>query len=134
LRAQLANSLNQRETLSRFLDDRRLPLHNNASELALRREVLGRKNWLFLGSDEGGAVNANFVSLLASCRLHGSEPWSYLRDLLCPLPDWPALHVLDLAPANWNQTRQQQDTQQRLAANLYRPVTLEAPTSHRQDT
>jgi len=126
-------SLNQREALSRFLSDGRLPLHNNDSERGLRREVVGRKNWLFLGSDEGGAVNATFVSLLASCRLHGIEPWSYLRDLFCLLPDWPVLRVLDLAPANWNQTRQQQHTQQRLAANVYRAITLDEPSPHRQD-
>src|SRR3712207_6920335 len=50
------------------------------SENALRRQALGRKNWLFLGSDEGGAVNAAFVTLLASCQLHGLEPLGYLRD------------------------------------------------------
>ena len=57
---------NQRVALSRFLEDGRLPIHNNHSENALRREALGRKNWLFLGSDDGGTVNATFVTLLAS--------------------------------------------------------------------
>jgi transposase len=60
---------NQRAALSRFLEDGRLPIHNNLSERELRREAVGRKNWLFLGSDEGGEVNATFVSLLASCQL-----------------------------------------------------------------
>ncbi len=63
---------NQRVGLSRFLEDGRLPIHNNMSELNLRREAVGRKNWLFVGSDDGGAVNAIFTSLLASCRLCGS--------------------------------------------------------------
>ncbi len=66
--------------------DGRLPLDNNISERNLRREVLGRKNWLFLGSDEGARVNTIFVSLLASCQLHGVEPWAYLRDLFCLVP------------------------------------------------
>ena len=57
---------NQRVGLSQFLEDGRLPIHNNMSELALRREAVGRKNWLFVGSDDGGAVNAIFTSLLAS--------------------------------------------------------------------
>lgn len=121
---------NQREALRRFLADERLPLHNNDSERALRREVVGRKNWLFLGSDDAGEVNATFVSLLASCQLHGIEPRDYLRDLLCLLPAWPKSRVLELAPAYWKQTLQQQDTQQRLAANVYRRAILEDPASH----
>lgn len=63
---------NQRLALYRFLEDGRLPIHNNFSERALRREALGRKNWLFVGSDDGGHANATFVSLLASCQLHVS--------------------------------------------------------------
>ncbi len=70
-------------------------------ERELRREAIGRKNWLFLGSDDGGDINATFVSLLASCQLHGIEPFAYLRDLFCLLPSWPAKRVLDLAPAYW---------------------------------
>jgi hypothetical protein len=56
------------------------------------------------------------VSLVASCQLHGIEPWAYLRDVLTLLPSWPAKRVLALAPKYWNETRQQPDTQQRLAA------------------
>ncbi|PCC73202.1 IS66 family transposase [Nannocystis exedens] len=115
---------NQRAALMRFLDDGRLPLDNNVSERNLRREVLGRKNWLFLGSDEGARTNTLFVSLLASCQLHGIEPWAYLRDLFCVLPSWPRSRVLELAPAFWKQTRQHEDAQQRLAANVFRAVTL----------
>jgi len=59
-------SRNQRQALKRFLDDGRLPLHNNASELALRRQAIGRKNWLFVGSEDGAEANVNFVSLIAS--------------------------------------------------------------------
>ena len=69
-------ALNQCAALERFLEDARLPAHNNGSENALRREAVGRKNWLFVGNDEAGEVNAAFVSLLASCQLHGIEPWS----------------------------------------------------------
>jgi transposase len=118
-------ALNQRAALSRFLEDGRLPLHNNGSEQALRRQVVGRKNWLFIGNDEAGEVNAAFVSLLASCRLHGVEPWAYLRDLFCLLPRWPAARVLDLAPVNWRQTREHEETQQRLAANVFRRAVLD---------
>jgi transposase len=121
---------NQRVALSRFLSDGRLPVHNNASENALRREVVGRRNWLFVGNDDAAEVNATFVTLLASCQLHGIEPWSYLRDLLCLLPSWPHRRVLELAPLHWKQTREQPDTQQRLAANVFRRAVLELD-SHR---
>ena len=115
---------NQRAALSRFLEDGRLPIHNNFSERELRREAIGRKNWLFLGSDDGGDVNAAFVTLLASCQLHELEPAAYLRDLLCLIPSWPAKRVLELAPAYWQKTLEQQEAQQRLAANVYRQVAL----------
>lgn len=116
---------NQRVGLPRFLEDGRLPIHNNMSELALRREAVGRKNWLFVGSDEGGAVNATFTSLLASCELHGVEPWSYLRDLFCLLPRWPEHRVLDLAPLNWTATAARDDVKALLAANHFRSITLD---------
>jgi len=122
---------NQRAALRRFLDDGRLPLHNNASELQLRREVVGRRNWLFVGSDEAAEVNTTFVSLLASCGLHKLEPWAYLRDLLCLLPAWPHHRVLQLAPAYWKQTSEDADTQRRLAANPFRAATLALDRSHR---
>ncbi|WP_293275909.1 transposase [Nannocystis sp.] len=120
----LGYARNQRVALGRFVEDGRLPLDNNISERNLRREVLGRKNWLFLGSDEGARVNTIFVSLLASCQLHGIDPWAYLRDLFCLLRMWPPDRILELAPAFWKQTIQQQDTQKRLAANVFRTVTL----------
>jgi transposase len=116
---------NQRLALQRFLDDERLPMHNNSSENALRRQAVGRHNWTFLGSDEGGQVNAAFVTLLASCKLHGIEPWSYVRDLLCLINDWPVTSLLDLAPVNWQQTLQQDKAQQLLAVNPFRRITLE---------
>jgi transposase len=122
-------STNQKEALMRFLDDGRLPIHNNISELQLRREVVGRKNWLFLGSEDGALANTTFVSLLASCQLHRIDPWSYLRDLFCLLPSWPKSRILELAPVNWQQTLEQPDAQQRLAANPFRAVLLGA-TDH----
>ena len=115
---------NQRSALKRFLDEGRLPMHNNDSERALRRQAVGRKAWLFVGSDQAAEVNATFVSLLASCQLHGIEPWSYLRDLFCLLPGWCKSRVLELAPVYWRQTLEQDDAQQRLAANPYRQATL----------
>lgn len=119
----LTYALNQKEALKRFLDDGRLPLHNNDSERALRRQAVGRKNWLFLGSEDGGKANARFVSLLASCQLHEIEPWAYLRDLFCLLPDWNQTRVLELAPAFWKTTSARADVQHRLQANPFRRIT-----------
>lgn len=115
---------NQREGLERFLDDGRLPLDNNISELNLRRQAVGRKNWLFVGSDDGGHANAVFTSLLASCRMASIEPWSYLRDILCLLPRWSSHRLLELAPVNWAETSARPDVQHLLAADPFRAVTL----------
>jgi len=115
---------NQRAALERFLEDGRLPIHNNWSELELRRQAVGRKNWLFVGSDQAADVNAAFVSLLASCQQHALEPSAYLRDLFCLLPRWPLRRVLELSPARWAETLEQTDAQERLDANLYRKVAL----------
>jgi transposase len=114
---------NQRVGLQRFLEDGRLPLHNNDSELNLRRQAVGRKNWLFVGSDDGARANAVFTSLLASCRMVGVEPWSYLRDILCLLPRWPAHRLLELAPVAWTATQQRSDVQALLESDPFRRVT-----------
>lgn len=117
-------SLNQEPALRRFLEDGRLPMHNNISELHLRRQKIGSKNWLFVGSDDAAEVNAVFTSLLASCQLHGIEPYGYLRDIFCLLPSWPNPRVLELAPAYWKKTFEQDETQRKLDANIYRRVSL----------
>lgn len=128
----LGYALNQRAALMRFLEDGRLPLHNNDSERELRRQAIGRKNWLFVGNDEAAEVNTTFVSLIASCQLHGIEPWSYLRDLFCLLPMWPRSRVLELAPAHWRKSLEHKDAQQRLAGDVYRRVSIGELVPHEQ--
>jgi transposase len=115
---------NQREGLQRFLSDGRLPLDNNISERELRRQAVGRKNWLFVGSDDGARANAVFTSLLASCRMHDIEPWAYLRDLLCLLPRYPKHRALELAPAYWKLTQQREDIRLRLDRDPFRTAEL----------
>ncbi len=110
---------NQWTPLTRFLKDGRLRLDNNGAELQLRREAVGRKNWLFVGSDEGAEWNAIIVSLIASCELHGIEPWSYLRDVLLLLPDWRRDRLLELSPKYWKQTLEHTDARQRLANSVW---------------
>jgi hypothetical protein len=118
----LRYALNQRVALERFIDGR-LPIHNNHSEQALRREAVGRRNW-FVGNDDAGEVDASFVSLLASCQLHRIEPWGYLRDPFCLLPSWSSRRVLELAPVSWPQTVENPEVQQRLAGNIFRRASL----------
>lgn len=101
--------------LTRFLEDGRVRLDNNPSELELRHEVVGRRNWLFCATDSGAEWNATVVSLIASCRLHDVEPWAYLRDVLTLLPGWSQTRLLELAPASWKATRAQPETQRLLA-------------------
>jgi transposase len=95
------------------------------SELELRREAVGRKNWLFVGSDDAGHVNATFTSLLASCRMHAVEPWTYMRDLLCLLPRWSEHRLLELSPVEWIKTRERADVIDLLDHNPFRRLTLD---------
>jgi hypothetical protein len=107
-------------------------MDNNASERSLRRLAVGRKNWLFIGSPDGGAANARFSSLLASCHMHGIEPWRYLRDLFCLLPLWPISQVIDLAPAYWEKTILRPEVNELLLSNPLRQITLrQAPPAFR---
>jgi transposase len=75
-------ALNQWAALNRYLDDGRLAIDNNAAERALRPVAVGRKNWLFAGSAEGGKRAAVLYSIIGTCALQGVEPWAYLKDVL----------------------------------------------------
>lgn len=105
LRSALGYVRNQKDALLRYLDDGRLEMDNNRTERQIKLLVLGRKAWLFIGSDDHGRPTANLLSLVASCKLHGLDPETYLRDLFCVLPQWPADRYLELAPKYWRATR-----------------------------
>jgi transposase len=104
----------QRRPLTRFLKDGRIRLDTNPAELELRRQVVGRKNWLFIGSDDAALWNTTTVSLVASCQMHGLEPWAYLRDVLTLLPVWDQTRVIELAPHRWQETEAREKTQRLL--------------------
>src|SRR5262249_9639350 len=80
--AAFGYAMRQRDAPRRFLDDGRLRLENNASERALRSIAVGRKAWLFFGSDDHAGAAANLFSLIASCTLHGLDVEAYLVDLI----------------------------------------------------
>jgi len=109
LRSAFGYVVRQRAALRRYLDDGRLRIDNNASERELRRISVGRKAWLFVGSDDHAQAAANLFSLIASCRLHDLDPEAYLRDLIRVLPHWPNDRYLELAPRYWAATRRRLD-------------------------
>jgi hypothetical protein len=109
LRSALGYVRHQREALLRYLDDGRLEMENNRSERELRRVAVGRKNWLFVGSDDHAEAAANMFSLIASAQLHGLHPEAYLRDVFRVLPHWPEGRYLELAPKYWAATRARLD-------------------------
>ena len=87
--------------LTRYGEDGRLAIDNNAAERALRMVVTGRKNWLFCGSDAGGERAAILYSVVATCKAHGIDPWAYLRDVLERIPTHPNRQRAELLPRQW---------------------------------
>ncbi len=88
-------------TLNRYADDGRIEIDNNAAERSIRGIALGRKNWLFAGSDTGGERAAAVYSLIATCKLNGIDPEAYLRSILAQIADHPINRVAELLPWNW---------------------------------
>jgi transposase len=86
--------------LCRYLDDGRIEIDNNAAERAIRPVALGRKNWLFAGSDQGGHRAAGILSLVETAKLSGLDPERYLRDVLTRIADHPINRIGELLP--WN--------------------------------
>lgn len=109
LRSALVYVTNQEDALRGFLADGHLRMDNNASERALRKIAVGRKNWLFVGSDDHAQSTANLLSIIATAKLHDLEPEEYLRDLFRVLPHWPSDRYLELAPKYWRATRSKLD-------------------------
>jgi hypothetical protein len=88
-------------TFSRFLEDGRICLTNNAAERALRGVALGRKAWLFAGSDRGGERAAAMYSLIMTAKLNDVDPRAWLADVLRRINDHPASRLHELLPWNW---------------------------------
>jgi len=91
----------QWNALTRYVGDPILAIDNNLAERLLRKVTLGRKNWLFAGSDQGGHRAAIHYSLISSCKLCGIDPFFYIKDVLDRISTHPANRIAELLPANW---------------------------------
>jgi transposase len=89
---------------TRFLDDGRICLTNNAAERALRGIAVGRRGWLFAGSDRGGERAAAIYTLIETAKLNGVDPQAWLEDVLRRIADQPASRLANLLPWNWQPT------------------------------
>ena len=94
-------SLSRWPALCRFAHDGRLEMTNNAAERAIRPLALGRKNYLFAGSDSGGRRAAILYTLIQTATLNGLDPEAYLRDVLARIAEHPINRIDDLLPWIW---------------------------------
>ena len=90
--------------LTRYCEDGDLQIDNNGTERAIRGVALGRNNWIFLGSDEGGRTAAVLRSFVASCQRVGVDPFLWFKDVLSRIADHPITRLHDLLPHNWAPT------------------------------
>ena len=86
---------------TRFLNDGRICLTNNAAERALRGVALGRKSWLFAGSERGGQRAAVMYTLIGTAKLNGIDPQAWLADVIARISDMPVSRLPELLPWNW---------------------------------
>jgi transposase len=89
------------DAFTRFLADGRICLSNNAAERALRGIALGRKSWLFAGSDRGGERAAVMFTLIQTCKLNNVDPQAWLADVLARIADHKINNLAALLPWNW---------------------------------
>jgi transposase len=97
----IAYSLNRWEALTAYLDNGAVQIDNNHIENLVRPWAMGRKAWLFAGSELAGQRAAIVMSLLQSAKLHGHDPWAYLKDVLTRLPSHPNSRIDELLPHRW---------------------------------
>ena len=122
---------NQWAALRRYTEDGRLTIDNNLSERTLRHQAIGKKNWLFLGSENAGPRAAVLYTILAGAKRHRIEPWSYVRELLL------RLHAADprleeMLPDRWAATHHEAVLSHRLDESRARAARTQARRAHRR--
>jgi transposase len=94
-------ALNQWQALRRYTEAGFLTIDNNVAEREMKQIAIGRKNWLFFGSPQGGETAATLYTFTSTCRRLGVEPWAYLKDVLTRLPTTPKEQLPNLLPDRW---------------------------------
>ena len=120
-------------SFTRFLDDGRICLSNNAAERALRCVAVGRRNWTFAGSDAGGRRAAAVYSLITTCKLNDVDPRAWLADVLAKLPDHPAHRIGEIMPWAWKARQEATrviDRRRRVTSFSTSPLPPAAPRAH----
>ena len=103
----ITHALKIRHSLTRYTKDGRLPIDNNLAENGIRPIALGRKNWLFLGSEDGGQAAAILMTFCTTCRKLKINTWEYLADVLLRINTHPMSKIDDLLPDRWSDLHQQ---------------------------
>lgn len=106
MRKAIGYSLGIWKELQTYLLDGRIPIDNNLAENAIRPIALGRKNWLFVGSETGGHTAAVLMTFTATCHKHKINTWEYLRNVLPRVQDHPVKRLHELLPDQWQEARQ----------------------------
>ena len=99
-------TLKIRRRLLLYTQDGRLPIDNNLAENSIRPVALGRKNWLFVGSESGGQTAATLMTFCATCRKQKINTWEYLKDILQRINTHPMSKIDELLPDRWQVLRQ----------------------------
>lgn len=97
----ISYALSNWEALTRYVDHGILAIDNNAAERGLRSIAVGRKNWMFAGSDTGGKTAAILITLISSAKRHGHDPFAYLRDVFTRISAHPANRLEEFLPDRW---------------------------------
>jgi transposase len=131
LRKAVNYARNQWEALRRYTEDGRLTIDNNVSERTLRHQAIGRKNWLFLGSESAGPRAAVLYTILAGAKRHRIEPWVYVRDLLLRLHA-DDLRLEEMLPDRWAAAHPEAILTHRLDESRARATRTRARRAHRR--
>lgn len=94
------------DRLIRFVDDPQAGIDNNPAENAIRPIALGRKNWLFIGTERAGQAAANIMSLICTCKKAGVDPYAYLHDVIRRLPTMKTTELAQLLPPEWKRAQE----------------------------
>ena len=101
----IAYTLSNWKALTRYAEDGDLEIDNNGAERSLRGIAVGRRNWMFYGSDHGGRTAAVLTSLIATCKRLGGDPFAYLRDLFGRIAAHANARIAELLPDQWKTAR-----------------------------